>query len=145
MFYENPGNDELYEEYRATFSEDDWREETERHLFPAVIGRYDAMPLFDKEKRYDLMMDTAERAGDFYGYEKVLRERYPERCLMILAMKADEEMELATQRKGYRKVARVLKKMLGYPGGESVAKELAEKYRKEYPRRPALWEELERF
>lgn len=41
-------------------------------------------------------MDTAERAGDFYGYEKVLRQRYPERCLKILAMKADEEMELAT-------------------------------------------------
>ncbi|MBM6990496.1 MAG: hypothetical protein I3I98_03685 [Mobilibacterium timonense] len=145
MFYEYPGNDELYKEYRATFSDDGWCDEAEQHLFPAVIGRYDAMSLFEKEKRYDLMMDTAERAGDFYGYEKVLKKRYPERCLKILAMKADEEMELATQRKGYRKVARVLKKMLGYPGGESVAKELAEKYRKEYPRRPALWEELERF
>lgn len=145
MFYENPGNDELYEEYRATFSDDQWREETGQRLYPAVVGRYDAMSLFEKEKRYDLMMDTAERAGAFYGYEKVLRERYPERCLKILAMNADDEMELATQRKGYRKVARVLKKMLEYPGGEAVAKDLAEKYRKEYPRRPALWEELERF
>lgn len=145
MFYEYPGNGELYEEYRATFSDDGWREEAEQHLFPAVIGRYDAMSLFEKEKRYDLMMDTAERVGYFDGYEKVLRERYPERCLKILAMNADEEMELATQRKGYRKVARVLKKMLEYPGGEAVAKDLAEKYRKEYPRRPALWEELERF
>lgn len=145
MFYERPGNDELYEEYRATFSDDGWREETEQHLFPAVIGRYDAMSLFEKEKRYDLMMDTAERVGDFYGYEKVLRERYPERCLKILAGNADKEMERATQRKGYRKVARILRKMLKYPGGEAVAKDLAEKYRKEYPRRPALWEELERF
>lgn len=145
MFYEYPGNDELYEEYRATFSDDGWCEETEQHLFPAVIGRYDAMSLFEKEKRYDLMMDTAERVGDFYGYEKVLRERYPERCLKILAINADDEMKLATQRKGYRKVARVLRKMLKYPGGEAVAKDLAEKYRKEYPRRPALWEELERF
>ena len=91
------------------------------------------------------MMDTAERVGYFDGYEKVLRERYPERCLKILAGNADKEMERATQRKGYRKVARVLKKMLEYPGGEAVAKALAEKYRKEYPRRPALWEELERF
>lgn len=145
MFYERPGDDELYEEYRATFSDDQWREETEQRLYPAVVGRYNAMSFFEKEKRYDLMMDTAERVGDFYGYEEALKERYPERCLKILAGNADKEMERATQRKGYRKVARILKKMLKYPGGEAVAKDLAEKYRKEYPRRPALWEELERF
>lgn len=145
MFYERPGDDELYEEYRATFSDDQWREETEQSLYPVVVGRYNAMSFFEKEKRYDLMMDTAEKLGYLYGYEEALKERYPERCLKILAGNADKEMERATQRKGYRKVARILKKMLKYPGGDTVAKALAEKYRKEYPRRPALWEELERF
>lgn len=51
-------------------------------------------------------------------------------------------MEQATQRKGYRHVARVLKKMKKYPDGAPVASELAEKYRNEYLRRTALWDEM---
>lgn len=142
MFYENPGSDALYDEYRALFSDADWQQETENNLFPAVAGRFDAMPLFEKEKRYDLMMDTAESAGYMSDYEKVLKRRYPERCLKILIRNADEEMNQATQRKGYRHVARILKKIKKYPDGEPAAKELTEKYRNEYPRRTALWDEL---
>lgn len=142
MFYENPGNEALYEEYMALFSDKDWKQETEQHLFPAVSGRFDAMPLFEREKRYDLMIETAENAGYLSDYEKVLKKRYPERCLKILVRNADEEMDQATQRKGYRRVARILKKIKNYPDGEPVAKELAEKYRNEYPRRTALWDEL---
>jgi uncharacterized Zn finger protein len=88
------------------------------------------------------MMGTAEAVGYMSDYEKVLKKRYPDRCLKILIRNADEEMEQATQRKGYRRVARVLKKIKKYPDGETVASELAEKYRNEYPRRTALWDEL---
>lgn len=51
-------DDELYEEYRVIFSDDQWREETEQSLYPAVVGRYNAMPFFEKEKPYDLMLST---------------------------------------------------------------------------------------
>ncbi|MDD5874563.1 MAG: hypothetical protein PUC78_01575 [Baileyella intestinalis] len=51
-------DDELYEEYRATFSDDQWREEIEQRLYPAVVGRYDAISFFEKEKPYDLMIST---------------------------------------------------------------------------------------
>lgn len=142
LFYENPGSDALYDEYRALYSDEEWKAETEQNLFPAVSGRFDAMPLFEKEKRYDLMMGTAESAGYMSDYEKALKKRYPDRCLKILIRNADEEMEQATQRNGYRRVARVLRKIKKYPSGETVASELAEKYRNEYPRRTALWDEL---
>lgn len=46
---------------------------------------------------------------------------------------------------GYRKVARILKKIKKYPEGTVLAEELAQKYRKTYPRRPALWEELSKI
>lgn len=142
LFYENPGSDALYDEYRALYPDEGWKAETEKNLFPAVSERFDAMPLFEKEKRYDLMMGTAEAVGYMSDYEKVLKKRYPDRCLKILIRNADEEMEQATQRKEYRRVARVLKKIKKYPDGETVASELAEKYRNEYPRRTALWDEL---
>lgn len=142
MFYENPGSNELYDEYRRLFSDEEWQQETKENLFPAVTGRFDAMPLFEKEKQYDLMMDTAETSGYLGEYEKTLKKKYPERCLKILIRNADEAMEQATQRKGYRRVANILKKIKKYPDGESTAKELAEKYRNEYPRRTALRDEL---
>lgn len=82
------------------------------------------------------------RSGHMSDYEKVLKKQYPDRCLKILIRNADEEMEQATQRKGYRRVTRVLKKIKKYPDGEPVVREFAEKYRNEYPRRTALWDEL---
>lgn len=144
MFYMSPSDSKLYDEYRALFTDDGWKEESEKCLFPAVAGTYDALALFQKEKRYDLMMDTAEQLS-CSDYEKVLKKYYPERCMKILAKNADTEMERATERKGYRKVARILNKIKKYPEGTALAQELAQKYRKTYPRRPALWEELSRI
>lgn len=43
---------------RATFSDDQWREEIEQRLYPAVVGRYDAISFSEKEKPYDLKMST---------------------------------------------------------------------------------------
>lgn len=42
----------------STNSDDQWREETEQRLYPAVVGRYNAMSFFEKEKPYDLMIST---------------------------------------------------------------------------------------
>ena len=54
-------------------------------------------------------------------------------------------MEDARDRRGYRKVKRILKKMLTYPHGPETAAQLAEKYRKTSPRRTSLLEELKEF
>ena len=51
MFYERPGNDALYKEYRGLFSKEGWKKETEENVFPALAGTYRGMPLFAKEKR----------------------------------------------------------------------------------------------
>ncbi|MCH3953841.1 MAG: hypothetical protein LKE44_01180 [Eubacterium sp.] len=142
MFYENPGNDELYDEYRKLFTDEEWKQEIDEHLFPVVAGTYNAMSLFEKEKRYDLLMETAEKLEDLSSYEKALKKLYPDRCMNILVKNADSEMDGATERKGYRHVARILKKIKKYPNGAEAAENLAEKYRQEYPRRRALWDEL---
>ena len=71
-------DDELYEEYRATFSDDQWREEIEQRLYPAVVGRYNAMSFFEKEKPYDLMMSTLYillKAADWITVSRFLRDQ----------------------------------------------------------------------
>ena len=42
-------------------SDAEWKEEFEQNVVPVVSGYYRAMPLFEREKRYDLMMAEAER------------------------------------------------------------------------------------
>lgn len=145
MFYDYPDDADLYQEYRALFSDAEWKEEFEQNVVPVVSGYYRAMPLFEREKRYDLMMAEAEKDGRLDGYEKILKKHYPERCMPILIKNADELMDRARDRKGYRHVANVLEKIKGYPDGGAAAERLAEKYRQTYPRRTALWDELSRI
>lgn len=144
MFYEHPGREEIYKEYRSRFTEEEWAAELERVL-KCLRGNSSAMPFFAWEQQYDYLMEAAERVHYFGGYEKVLKKLYPNRCLAIYGYHADAAMEEARDRRGYRKVKRVLKKMLAYPGGLETAAQLAEKYREKYPRRTSLIEEIEEF
>lgn len=144
MFYEHPGREEIYREYRSQFTEEEWAAERET-ILKSLRGESNAMPFFAWEKQYDYLMEAAEKVHDFGGYEKVLKKLYPHRSLAIYVYHADMAMEEARDRRGYRKVKRVLKKILTYPGGTETAAQLAEKYRKKYPRRTSLIEELEDF
>ena len=103
------------------------------------------MRLFEKEERYDLMMLTAEQNQRIEGYEEVLKERYPQRCLSILIKNANDTMAEAVDRRGYRKVGRILKKIKEYPEGPDKAAELAEKYCSENPRKTALRDEMNKI
>ncbi len=145
MFYDRPGDEKLYEEYRSLFSRADWQKECDQHIFPVFIGKMYAMRLFEKEERYDLMMLTAEQNQRIEGYEEVLKERYPQRCLSILIKNANDTMAEAVDRRGYRKVGRILKKIKKYPEGPDKAAELAEKYCSENPRKTALRDEMNKI
>ncbi|WP_299001340.1 hypothetical protein [uncultured Dialister sp.] len=144
MFYEHPGREEIYKEYRSRFTDEEWAGERET-LLKNLRGNWDAMPFFAREKQYDYLMEAAENMHDFGNYEKLLKELYPDRSLAIYVYHADAAMEDARDRRGYRKVKRILKKMLTYPHGPETAAQLAEKYRKTYPRRTSLLEELKEF
>lgn len=145
MFYENPGDGGLYDEYRRLFTDEKWKEETEMHLFPALAGKRCAMPLFAKEKRYDLLMDAAEKLDNLFGYEKLLKREYPEKCFNILIRNADRELESARERVGYRRVADIIRLIKTYPGGREIAAKLVRRYMQEHPTKRALWDELARI
>lgn len=103
------------------------------------------MSFVASEKQYDCLMKMVEEFHNFGEYEEVLRKLYPDRALGIYVYLADEEMKNASGREGYRKVKKVLEKMLDCPGGLETASRLAEKYVKMYPRKFSLKEEMLRF
>ena len=70
---------------------------------------------------------------------------YPQRCLKVLANAADRQAKNSKNRRDYKYIAKTLKKIVAQPGGKELAAELAAKYRAQYPRRSAMFDELKRF
>jgi len=147
MMVLHPGDDSYYLEYKALFTEDEWKREWEK-LLERFSGKLRSINLWlSIEDRYDLIMDNAEPDEEHVldAYGKVLYKRYPERCLKVLANAADRQVKEAKDRRGYKWVAKTLKKIASRPGGKEIAAELAAGYRAEYPRRTALHDELKKF
>lgn len=138
------GNMTLWEEYKSLIPADTWRE-TANQLF-STFSPADCRPLtwYEEQGRYDLIMTGVEHGGPTYleHYEAELIQRYPERCLAILVKAADDSVERGKKRSDYRYIAKYLKWMRKYPGGKEKAAILADSYRKRYPRRSAMIDEL---
>ena len=79
----------------------------------------------------------------FKKYEKKLKELYPDRCLKLLVKSASELAEDGRRREDYRRLVRIIKWMLKYPGGDKKVENIVYDLLAKYRQRPALIEELE--
>ena len=77
-------------------------------------------------------------------YESVLRKVYPERVRDLRLRQLDAQMRQASTRNAYARTAQALKHLYGYPAGREKAAELAAGWRRDYPRRSAMLEELKK-
>ena len=99
------------------------------------------------EGMQEQMMSELESESTLYEvkeYEKELRKIYPERVRDLLLKLLNEEMRRANTRSEYANVIRILMLLYGYPDGRAKAAELASSWRREYPRRSAMIDELGR-
>ena len=145
LLYMETGSKELLEEYKATVPPEDWEKVRDRLFDSFKPGDCRALHWYAQEGCMERLMEGVEACGYTYlkEYRKLLEGKYPERCLAILMKTADKDAERANKRQDYQHVARILRWMRKYPGGEEKAADLAAKYREAYPRRRAMIEELE--
>ncbi len=139
------GNEKVLEEYKSLIPPEDWEKVRDRLFDSLGPEDFRALPWYAQEGCLDRLMEGVEACGYEYlkAYRKMLEGKYPERCLAILVETADRDMAEANKRWDYRHVARILRWMCKYPGGEEKAAALAAKYRAAYPRRSAMMEEIE--
>ncbi len=78
-------------------------------------------------------------------YEKVLRKVYPERVRDLLLRQLDAQMRQASTRSAYARTAQELKHLYGYPEGRKKAAVLAAAWRRDFPRRSAMLDELRKI
>lgn len=87
-------------------------------------------------------MEANSYAYNLAKYEKVLRKVYPERVRDLRIKQLDEQMRRASSRGAYLRIVQALKFLNGYPDGRKKAAELAATWRRDFPRRTAMLEEL---
>ena len=147
LMLDYPEDLRYYQEYKRQWSETEWKKRWEN-----ILSNYpDKLPsivrLLQEEGRYDLIMEAAEPADASIvkRFQEELFALYPERCLKVWEADADHYAAEAKNRSDYESLASRLKNIATHPGGEELAKELAAKYKKQYPRKKALIEELSIF
>ncbi|MBQ1768592.1 MAG: SWIM zinc finger family protein [Oscillospiraceae bacterium] len=99
------------------------------------------------EGMLDEMMEELEKSRNPYElgkYEKVLRKVYPERVRDLMLKQLDCQMRQASERSAYAKTVQDLKRLYGYPEGRKKAAELAAAWRRDFPRRSAMLDELKK-
>ena len=89
-------------------------------------------------------METSRHPYELWKYEKELRKVYPERVRDLLLKQLDNQMRQASARDAYARTVQELKRLYGYPEGREKAAELAKGWRRDFPRRSAMLDELKK-
>ena len=101
--------------------------------------------LMELEGMYEQIMMRIEARTDIYSlerYETILKTEFTERCRNVYLTYLRPAMGRASNRKAYWSVIQILKKLRKYPDGEIVAQNLADEWKKQYPRRSSMMDEL---
>ena len=75
-------------------------------------------------------------------YEKVLKKHLPNEVRDMYMRYVKNEAVQTADRKAYKYLMSYLKKITKYPDGEKIARDIAECWKQDYKRRPAMMDEL---
>ena len=134
-------------ELKDAVSEEKWRELFEKILeLPYCTGevRYNMLV---NEKLYRRLMDELLAESYIYWfeyYENILKAYFPEETRDVFLGYVRMRMDGASTRKEYAELARRLRKLCDYPGGEEMVMETVFEWRGKYKRRSAMLDELKR-
>ena len=131
-------------ELKESVSKEQWQQLLQE-LFQSEKTRNIRRELQLSEGMLEQMISEIELSHNPYEikrYEKELRKVYPERVRDILIRQQDEEMKIASTRNGYAKIIQELKHLYGYPDGRKKVKEMVETWKRIFPRRSAMLDEL---
>ena len=108
---------------------------------------YQREELLAQEGQYERLLQVAADSGRLQNLDRwagVLTSRFPEQIRDAYASCMDRAMGLSHSRQQYAAVIAYLRRLEGCPGGPEAARALAEGWRKAYPRRRSMLEELDR-
>lgn len=132
------------EKIKAILSPAEW-EDMRSKLLDSKTMQYQMYPLLYEEGLYAQMMARIEAHTDTHNlerYESLLKKEFPQRCIAVYQTYLYPAMDRASNRKAYWSVIQTLKKLKKYPDGKTAAQVIAEQWKKVYPRRTSMLDEL---
>lgn len=127
-------------------SQSEWEEQRER-IFAARTCSEVCHDLMAKEGLDERLLESVRQSGSLYTldeYEKRLKRKFPEKLRDAYVTCMKKAMLSAGNRDQYAGVIRYLKKITRYPDGKEIAIQIAAEWRRDYPRRRAMLDELSR-
>ena len=129
---------------KKLYSEAEWEEQSERFLQNKTSSwiRYEFLveeELFERLLR-EIQKNQSVHALD--QYEKVLKKHLPNEVRDIYVQYVKKESTRTADRKAYKYLMSYLKKITKYPDGKKIARDIAEGWKQDYKRRPAMMDEL---
>ena len=146
LFTDRQENLTYVKKLKACCDAKEWALHLEQLLDTSTLG-YHKNELLILEERYDLLRDAVIAAKSVYAldrYEEILKPKYPDELRDAYADCLKSEMSEADSRKEYRRIVKYLPKIALYAGGSKIATEIAGAFRRTYPRRRAMLDELKK-
>ncbi len=166
--FESNFSKEYYRKWKATFTPEESSIEVEKLIseIQAKIernaaknkfhesGKYSALlyilaPIYIEEQFYDRLLPLVKKVNNLdtcMRYLDVLGKIYPEEMTNLLLVALEHQAQYANSRPNYKSLVQAMKKILRYISEANIPiRNLAEKWKKEYIRRPAMLQELDKL
>ena len=131
---------------RATLPADAWRDEAERLLKLPTTSTI-RLPLLASIEQWEQLLQRIQQHGNFEGlctYFDPLMAWNSARTLALYRDMVNRAMQAASSRAAYCEVIRQLERMKGTDEGRKIIADLAEQWRRDYKRKCALLDELQK-
>lgn len=131
---------------RATLPADAWRDEAERLLKLPTTSTI-RLPLLGSIEQWEQLLQRIQQHGNFEGlctYFDPLMAWDSARTLALYRNMVNRAMQGASSRAAYCEIIQQLERMKGTDEGRKIIADLAEQWRRDYKRKCALLDELQK-
>ena len=125
-------------------SETEWEEQREKFL-QGKTSYWIRYEFLVEEELFERLLQEIQKNQSVHvldQYEKVLKKHLPNEVRDMYVQYVKKESTRTSDRKAYKYLISYLKKITKYPDGKKIARDIAECWKQDYKRRPAMMDEL---
>lgn len=129
---------------KKLYSETEWEKQRERFL-QSKTSSWIRYKFLMEEELFERLLREIQKNQSVYvldQYETVLKKHLPDEVRDTYVQYVKKESTRTADRKSYKYLMAYLKKITRYPNGKKIAQDIAEGWKQDYKRRPAMMDEL---
>ena len=141
------GDVAVYKELKTLYTEEEWICKREM-IFEKLPPHAAVDKLYEEERLYDRLLKLVLASvglNKLDQFEKCLKKLYPEELLTKYETVVNSMAVHTADRKHYRELVSILRRMQKYPGGKKRVDEIANSWKSWYGNRRAMMDELSRL